>query len=68
MAYLCENCGVLSEESSDLCNPINEAYKKKSCSAADSEVCNEQVQKMKYTCDCGNVSADPQHLCKPRQL
>ncbi len=68
MAYLCENCGVVAEDSNSLCNPINEEYKKKLCSAADAEVCNDKVSAMKYSCGCGSISANPQHLCKPTRM
>jgi hypothetical protein len=28
MAYICQNCGVVTEDSNNLCNPVNEEYKK----------------------------------------
>jgi hypothetical protein len=68
MAYLCENCGVVAEDSSTLCNPINEEYKSKLCTIPEPEVCDEQTSAMKYSCDCGGVSAHPQHLCRPREM
>jgi hypothetical protein len=68
MAYICENCGVVEEDSSKLCNPINEEYKHKVCSVPDAEVCNEKVSAMKYSCTCGSISADPQNLCKPSKI
>jgi hypothetical protein len=68
MAYICQNCGVVTEDSNNLCNPVNEEYKKKLCSNPEVEVCNEKVPAMEYSCDCGSVSANPQHLCKPRRV
>jgi hypothetical protein len=68
MAYLCENCGVTADDSNALCNPVNEEYKKKSCSSADDQVCSEKISVMKYSCSCGNISANPQHLCNPKRL
>lgn len=68
MAYICQNCGVVTEDSSNLCNPVSEEYKKKLCSDPEADVCNEKVSEMKYTCECGSVSANPQHLCKPQKV
>jgi len=68
MAYLCQNCGVVAEDSSNVCRPINEEYKKKSCSTFSAYVCDEKVSAMKYSCDCGNISATPQHLCNPKRV
>lgn len=69
MAYICENCGVVAEDAENLCNPLNEEYKRKLCSAADDEVCAAKTSAMKYSCaTCGSVSAHPQHLCKPGKI
>jgi hypothetical protein len=68
MAYICENCGVVADDSNDLCNPIGEEYKHKLCSTPEAKVCNENVSAMKYSCTCGGISANPQHLCKPRNM
>lgn len=68
MAYICENCGVVAEDSNSLCNPLGEEYKKKLCSAADGQVCDDKASAMKYSCICGSTSANPQHLCKPTKM
>jgi hypothetical protein len=68
MAYICENCGVVADDASAVCNPVNEEYKKKSCSSAEEEICTEKIAEMKYSCTCGNISANPQHLCNPTKL
>ncbi len=68
MAYICQNCGVVEDESSRLCNPVNEEYKSKACSIPAAGVCNDKRLAMKYSCTCGNTSAHPQHLCKPRKM
>ena len=67
MAYICQNCGVTNENEANVCNPIGDMYKNKSCSIKTAGVCEEHVSDMKYTCECGNVSADPQHLCRPKR-
>lgn len=67
MAYLCQNCGVVDEDAANICNPIDEQYKHKACSEELPEVCLEHVSDMQYSCDCGKVSAHPQHLCHPRK-
>jgi len=68
MAYICQNCGVTNEDASSICNPIDEQYNKKSCAVGTAGVCEYKVEEMKYTCECGNVSANPQHLCKPHKM
>lgn len=68
MAYTCQNCGVRDEDAAKVCNPIGDMYKNKSCSIKTAGVCDEHQEEMKYSCSCGNTSADPQHLCKPSKL
>jgi len=68
MAYICQDCGVVKRDSSSICNPINEEYKHKSCSTGTAEVCDENASEMKYSCGCGNVSANPLHLCNPTPM
>ena len=68
MAYICQKCGVMNENSSKLCTPLDEQYKKKSCALGTPGVCETRTEEMTYSCECGNVSANPQHLCKPNKL
>jgi hypothetical protein len=68
MAYLCENCGVVADNASALCNPVSEEYKKKLCSSAEDDICTEKLPEMQYSCSCGSISANPQHLCHPTKL
>jgi hypothetical protein len=67
MAYICQNCGVITDEAKHICNPINEEYMSKTCSNPEAEVCKERQLAMEFTCVCGNVSANPQNLCKPKR-
>jgi len=68
MAYICQKCGVMNENPNKVCKPIDEQYKKKSCALGTPEVCENRADEMTYSCDCGNVSANPQHLCKPSKI
>ena len=68
MAYICQNCGVKNEDAASVCNPIGDMYKNKSCSIKTAGACDEHVSDMEYSSDCGNVSADPQHLCRPSKV
>ena len=68
MAYTCQNCGVVNEDMKKICNPINEHESPKSCSVGTSGVCEQKVVEMAYRCDCGNLSATPEHLCKPHAM
>jgi len=68
MAYICQNCGVTNEKAENVCNPIGDMYKNKSCTIKEAGACDDHKDDMKYSCDCGNKSADPQHLCHPSKL
>lgn len=68
MAYICQNCGVVNEKAASVCNPIHDMYKNKSCSIETAGVCEDHTSDMQYSCDCGNTSADPQHLCRPNKI
>jgi hypothetical protein len=68
MSYICQNCGVITDDAKNICNPINEEYKSKTCSISAAEVCREKQLAMEYACVCGNVSANPQNLCKPSRI
>ncbi len=65
MAYLCQNCGAVADDSHDLCNPVDEEPKRKLCGTSIADVCDEKLPAMKYTCSCGSVSENPEHLCNP---
>lgn len=68
MTYTCQNCGALSEDMHTICNPANEHDILKSCSVGTTGVCESKVPEMAYRCACGNVSATPEHLCKPEAM
>jgi hypothetical protein len=68
MSYICQNCGVVTDDSNNICNPINEEYKSKACSIPEIEVCKDKRPAMEYSCVCGNVSANPQSLCRPSRI
>lgn len=68
MAYMCQNCGVVNEDLNSICNPVDEEYFHKICSTEAAEVCDASVSAMKYSCECGSVSANPQHLCNPKKI
>jgi len=68
MAYICQNCGVVTDDSNNLCNPVDEEFKSRLCSTPAARVCSEKASAIKYSCDCGNISANPQHLCHPRKI
>ena len=68
MANICQNCGVIADNSINLCNPVDEEYKSKLCSTPVSKICDEKVSAMRYSCTCGSISANPQHLCKPTKI
>ena len=69
MSYKCQNCGVVSEEYLDLCNPATELESENLCAVSQDKICSEQKQEMKFTCDaCGSVSATNDNLCLPIEI
>ena len=71
MAFTCQNCGVTAPMSSKLCNPTSEEVDSESkfCGTSADLVCQDQLKKMKYSCDaCGSQSVDAENLCNPSQM
>lgn len=69
MAYTCQNCGTVADDSRDLCKPTSEELSNKFCGASEDQVCSGKLGSMQYSCDaCGSVSADPEHLCNPSKM
>lgn len=73
MAFICQNCGVTTEDKKTLCNPIDEENNSKLCSkqlgsTQVSNVCRENALAVEYSCTCGNVSANSQYLCHPTRM
>ena len=68
MAYICQNCGATSSERKELCNPIDDWGNKKLCEDWTRSVCEAKAPEVEYYCSCGNVSADPQFLCNPKNI
>ena len=69
MAYTCQNCGSDADDSSKLCKPINKEQESKSCGVSATEVCNDKLAAMKFSCEaCGSLSAGAENLCQPSAL
>jgi len=69
MAYTCKNCGTLSDNSADLCQPVSEEVSGNLCGVPADHVCGGKISEMKYSCDaCGSVSAVPGNLCSPSAI
>ncbi len=69
MSYKCQNCGVLSEERINLCNPVTEIESENLCSVLPDSICSEKTNEMKFSCEaCGSKSATSDNLCAPVEL
>ena len=68
MAYICQNCGVTTNDKKTLCNPINEENNSKLCSRQTYDVCLDHASEIEYSCTCGTVSVNPQYLCHPTRM
>lgn len=71
--YECQNCGVISREPQDLCDPRSTDI---SCRFYDEDflfdpmsLCDSMVQEQPFSCDgCGRISPDPRLVCSPSKL
>ena len=69
MSYICQNCGVSSEERLKLCNPAMEIEGENLCAVPPDKVCGGKKQEMKFSCDaCGSTSAISDNLCIPVEI
>ena len=68
MSYICQNCGVTTNDKKTVCNPIIDEDNDKFCKTRTHTVCEENASSMEFSCACGNVSADPQYLCHPQSI
>ena len=69
MSYKCQNCGVVSEEFLNLCNPATEPESENLCAVSPDRVCSGKMDEMKFSCDaCGSISATSDNLCIPIKI
>ena len=69
MPYKCQNCGVLSEERFNLCNPATNIESENLCAVPPDKVCDGKMDEMKFSCDaCGSISATSDNLCIPVEI
>jgi hypothetical protein len=68
MSYTCQNCGVTTDDQRTLCNPVVDEENDKLCERETFNVCEDNAAAIEYSCPCGNVSAEPEHLCHPTRM
>lgn len=69
MAYMCQTCGVISDDCANLCHPKKENVQMRFCGTPAIDICMEKIPEMRYACDaCGSVSSRPENLCSPSEV
>lgn len=69
MSYICQNCGITSENANAICGGGVESSISPFCGIPEEWVCKSNFNKMKYSCEtCGSLSAERNYLCKPASV
>ena len=71
-AFYCGNCGVVSLNSGNICNPKGKLTKKDWCGSKDlptAKFCQNRKNNDRYKCtECGKASINMALLCEPEKM
>ena len=71
-AWFCANCGAVSLDRSNICNPGGKIQKKDWCGSKDlpqAKPCINRVNNDRYQCgNCGKGSINAALLCEPEKM
>lgn len=71
-AYFCGNCGAVSLDPKNICNPQGKLRKIDWCGSRDlppPEHCRNKVNNERFRCrNCGKVSVNSALLCEPEKM
>lgn len=71
-AFFCGNCGAVSLDSNNICNPMGKMQKKDWCGSKDlppAKTCRNRVNNDRFRCtQCGKGSINAALLCKPEKM
>lgn len=71
-AFYCANCGVVSLDRNNICNPAGKLTKADWCGSKDlppAKTCQNRVNKDRYACkNCGKSSINAALLCEPDKM
>ena len=69
--FECGSCGVVSEDSQELCSPRQVEARDDYCGTAGetSEMCGIMTKALRFECDsCGRPAESPDLVCSPRKV
>jgi predicted RNA-binding Zn-ribbon protein involved in translation (DUF1610 family) len=71
-AFFCGNCGAVSLNSNNICNPMGKLKKIDWCGSKDlpsPKQCKNRVNTDRYSCsNCGKASVNRGLLCEPEKM
>ena len=71
-AYFCGNCGVVSLDPGNICNPAGKVRKGDWCGSRDlppPKFCRNRVNNDRYRClKCGKAAINKALLCEPEKM
>ena len=71
-AFICADCGAVSLDSNNICNPKGRMKKADWCGSKDlpmADLCHNRVNNDRYKCNkCGKASINEALLCEPEQM
>ena len=71
-AFFCGNCGAVSLDANNICNPQGKLRKQDWCGSKDlppAKFCQNMVNNERYKCNnCGKASVNSALLCEPEKM
>lgn len=71
-AFYCGNCGAVSLDQNNICNPAGRITKADWCGSKDlppPQACQNRVNNDRYSCkNCGKTAINPGLLCEPEKM
>lgn len=71
-AFYCGDCGTVSLDQNNICNPAGKLTKADWCGTKDlppAKTCHHRVNTDRYVCkNCGKSSINPALLCEPEKM
>ncbi len=71
-AFFCADCGAVALDAKNICKVMGQGTKAEWCGIKGSKppsFCHNKTHNERWQCDnCGQISVNPELLCKPKKL